>query len=108
MAQVALDQMGDDVSFYDWFDLSEHDADPRELLESDDVDQVIGIIVTISENMNARREGYIHLSEFNDIFELIEKYKVNSWCSPRLRDQIATVQMAYFGLIQDLSDEWVE
>ena len=106
MAQLALDQMDDAVSTYEWYDLNGNAADPRALLNSNDVDELVGIVAQISDSMKGSREGYIDLSEFKDIFELIESHKVDSWCSPELRDQIASVRQAYFGLMHDLNEAW--
>src|SRR5664279_3609538 len=91
MAQLALDQMDDYATSCEWYDTNGVDADPRELLESDDIDEVIEIIAQISDTMKPRKGGFIDIAEFNDIIELIEKHNVVSWCSPKLRDQVASV-----------------
>jgi hypothetical protein len=106
MAEVALDQMGDDIFSYDWYDLEENEADPRKLLRSSDINQVANAISQVSEFMKTEQLGYIDFWEYGDIFQLIEEQEVRSWCSISLQNQIELVKKAYFALVRGISDEW--
>lgn len=108
MAEIALDQMGDDVSFGEWFDLDGNETDPQKLLQSNDLDEVTNIISQISDAMKSQRAGYLDLWEYSDVFQLIEEHEVIAWCSAALKDQITQVRKAYFALVRDLSDEWLD
>ena len=106
MAEVALDQMDDGVSFHEWFDLDGNEEEPRNLLQSDILEEVKNIIEQIGDAMKGGKDGYIDFWEYSDIFELIKEQEVTSWCSESLKDQIAQVKKAYCALVNHLSDEW--
>ncbi len=108
MAETALYQLDDAVSLGEWYNLEGEDTDPRKILYLDDIDEVINIIGQISDAMKADKVGYIDLHEYEDIFQLIEDQDVTSWCSSSLKDSIAKVRKDYFGLVHELSDEWLD
>ncbi len=106
MGEIALDQMDDATSTYEWYDLSGNAADPRTLLDSDDSDEVLNVVAQISDTLKPRGDGFIDVAEFNDIFELLEWHRVSSWCSAELRDQIKALGTARAEVLHRLSDEW--
>jgi hypothetical protein len=106
MAEIALDHFEDALSFDEWCDLNQDPVDPRELLKSDDPDELKNIISQISDALKADRHGYIDLWEYNDLFELIKDHEVPSWCDEPLKSEIATVRKDYFTLMHHISDEW--
>ena len=108
IAEVALDQMGDGVSFHEWFDLEGNEAEPFNLLQSADLIEVENIVVQISDAMKGEGSGCIDVHEYSDLFQLIEDQNFDSWCSASLKDRITEVKRAYFSLIQAISDEWIE
>lgn len=108
MAKLALDQLGDAVSFVEWFDLNGEETSPHKSLQSGDIDEIENIIGQISDTMQVHNLGYIGLWEYEDIFHLIEDQDVISWCSTSLKDRIATARKAYFGLVHELANEWVD
>ncbi len=106
MAEIVLDQMDDGVYLHEWFGLDGNENEPRNLLQSDSLEELKNIIQQIGNAMNEGKDGYIDFWEYSDIFELIKEQEVTSWCSESLKDRIARVKKAYFALVNHLSDEW--
>lgn len=106
IAEMALDQMGDAISLYDWYDSDGNEAEPFKLLQSANLEEVKNIVIQISDDMKGERSGYIDFLEYSDIFELIKEQEVTSWCSASLKEEITQVKKAYFALVHHLSDDW--
>lgn len=77
MAEVALDDMDDLVSSSEWFDLDENEREPRNLLQSNNLEEVKNIIEQIGDVMKVKGFGYIDFWEYGDIFELIKEKCAN-------------------------------
>ena len=107
MAKTALDQLGDRVFASEWFSLDGEGTDPITVLESGNQEEILNIIVQISDEMKINNEGYIDYWEYQDIFELIKEHGVMSWCSETLKNKIIKAKKEYHSVIQSISEEWV-
>jgi hypothetical protein len=106
-AEIALDQLGEWVPASEWFNLDGEETDPRTVLESGNQEEILYIIVQISDEMKHKNVGYIDYWEYQDIFELIKEHGVMSWCSEPLKNKIIKAKKEYHSVIQSISEEWV-
>lgn len=106
MAEVALDHLDDHVNWCEWFDLAGDEANPYDLLHSDDADQLQDILSQISDLMKAKGYGWIDIQTHDDLFCLANHHDVGSWASEKFNHRLKELRKAYSSLIDDLSSEW--
>lgn len=106
LSETALDQMDDLVNVLEWFDLSGAEANPRQLLHSEDQGQVEDVISQISDTMKSHGFGWIDLQSHSDFFSLIAYHNALDWVTDDFKERYLTLQSEYLALVKDFSDQW--
>jgi hypothetical protein len=106
IVETALDQLDDLVNEWEWFDPSGEEANPYELLHSDDTDQFQDILSQISDLMKAKGYGWIDIQTHDDLFYLANHHDVVTWAPEPFKHRLKELRKAYLSLVEDLSNEW--